>query len=105
MDRQCFHLSCRTTNVVESAHGKLKKYLRHSLGDSETCWDVIDNVLTIQLSEIQASFGRSRTVLEHIYKGKFLYSKLEGCVSGSALSFIFEEAKHSKTTDIVKINC
>jgi len=75
------------------------------VGDSETCWDVIDNVLNIQLSEIQASFGRSRTVLEHKYKGKFLYFEFEGCVSGSALIFIFEEAKHSKTTGVVKINC
>ena len=30
------HLGCRTTNIVESAHGALKKYLRSSLGDYVT---------------------------------------------------------------------
>jgi len=41
------HLGCRTTNVVESAHGKLKKYLWSSMGDLATCWDEIDKMLAI----------------------------------------------------------
>jgi len=35
------HLRCRTTNIVEFAHGKLKKYLRSSVGDLASCWDEI----------------------------------------------------------------
>jgi len=41
------HLGCRTTNIVESAHGKLKKYLRSSVGDLTSCWDEIDKMLAI----------------------------------------------------------
>jgi len=31
------HLGCRTTNIVESAHGVLKRYLRSSVGDLASC--------------------------------------------------------------------
>jgi len=99
------HLDCRTTNRVESAHGKLKKYLSNSVGDLATSLGVIDKMLTIQLSEIQTTFGKSRTIIEHIYKGNFLYYELKGCVSRAVMSFIYEEAKLSKKTDIVKENC
>jgi hypothetical protein len=58
-------LGCRTTNVVESTHEKLKKYLRSSVGDLTSCWDQIDKMLAIQLGEIQGSFGRSITIMEH----------------------------------------
>jgi len=81
------HLSCRTTNVVESTDGKLKKYLRSSVEDLTSFWDERDKMLAIQLYKIQASFGRSRTVLEHRYKANFLYYDLEGCVSRAALIF------------------
>ena len=60
------HLGCRTTNIVELAHGKLTKYLRSSVGYLESCWDEIEFFLAIRLGEIQVSFGRSRTVLKHI---------------------------------------
>jgi len=43
-----------------------------------SCWDEIGKMLIIHLSKIQASFGRSRIVLEHIYKGKFFVL----CVGG-----------------------
>jgi transposase-like protein len=38
------HLGCTTTNIVELAHGKLKKYLRNSVGDLASCWDEIDKI-------------------------------------------------------------
>jgi len=59
------HLGCRTTNIVESAHGHLKRYLRSSVRDLPSCWDEIDKMLKIQLGEIQGSFGRSITVMVH----------------------------------------
>ena len=93
------HLDCRTTNMVESAHGKLKEYLSNSVGDLATSWGVIDKMLTIQLSEIQATFGKIRTIMEHMYKGNFLNYELKGCVSRAVMSFIYEEAKLSKKTD------
>jgi len=39
------HLGCRTTNIVESDHGHLKRYLRSSVGDLLSCWDEIDKML------------------------------------------------------------
>jgi len=68
------HLGYRTTNIVESAHARLKTYLRSIEGDLASSWNEIDKMLAIQLFEIQTSFGRSRTVLEHKYKGNFLYT-------------------------------
>jgi len=59
------HLGCRTTNRVEGAHGLVKDYLSTSKGDLGTCWEKIDEMLAIQFGEIQSSFGRSVTVLEH----------------------------------------
>jgi len=61
------HLGCRTTNRVEGAHGRVKKYFRTSVGDLGTCWEKISEILVIQLGEIQTSFGRSCTILEHTY--------------------------------------
>jgi hypothetical protein len=39
------YLGCKITNIVESTHGKLKKYLRSSVGDLASCWDEIDEML------------------------------------------------------------
>jgi len=46
------HLGCRTTNIVESAHAQLKRYLRSSVGDLTSCWDEIDKMLKNQFGEI-----------------------------------------------------
>jgi len=75
------------------------------VGDFASCWDEINKILAIQLSEIQASFGRSGAVLEHRYKGNILYSELDGYLSRTALSFIFEEEKRSKTFGFAKKEC
>jgi len=90
------HLGCRTTNIVESAHAQLKRYLRSSVGDLASCWDEIDKMLKNQLGEIQGSFGRSITVMVHKYKKHKLFSKLEEYVSRAALSFIDEELQRSR---------
>jgi len=59
------HLDCKTTNIVEGAHGKLKKHLMTSFGDLGTCMEKIHKMLVIQLTEIHTSFRRSCIVLEH----------------------------------------
>jgi hypothetical protein len=64
------HLGCRSTNIVESAHAQLKRYLTSSVGDLTSCWDEIDKMLKNQFGEIQGSFGKSITVTVHKYKKK-----------------------------------
>ena len=96
---------CRTTNIIESAHGHLKRYLRSSVGDLTSCWDEIDKMLKNQLDEIQGSFGRSRTVMVHKHKKHKLFSKLEGYVSRAALGFIDEELQRSRTFGFAKEDC
>jgi len=99
------HLGCRTTNIVESAHEKLKKHLSSSVGDLASCWDEIDKMLAIKLGEIQGSFGRNITVLQQKYKRHFLFSKLEGYVSRPALGFIYDELTCSRTFGFAKEYC
>ena len=99
------NLGCRTTNIVESAHGALKKYLRSSVGDLASCWDEIDKMLAVQFGEIQGSFGRNKTVVEHKYKKIKMMRELEGYVSRRALKFIYDEFKCSKTFVFGKEDC
>jgi len=68
------HLGCRTTNRVESAHALVMKYLDNSVGGLGTCWEKIHDMLVLQLTVIQTSFGQSVTVLEHRFKDVTLYS-------------------------------
>jgi len=74
------HLGCRTTNIVESAHAQLKRYLRSSVGDLASCWDEVDKMLKNQFGEIQRSFGRSITVMVHRYKKKAILRVRGACL-------------------------
>lgn len=94
------HFGNTTTNRVESAHGRLKKYLKDSKGDFVKGWECMHNMMTLQFTEIQASFGRSLSVLEHRYNNKVLYSMLNFKISRAALNFIHcEEARIEKCGD------
>lgn len=93
-----FHLGCRTTNRVESAHALVKKYLSNSVGDLGTCWDKIHDMLVIQFSAIQKAFGQSCTVLEHRFKDVTLYHGLGGFVSRYALGNIALEGERCRGT-------
>jgi len=75
------HLGCRTTNGVESAHALVKKYLDNSVVDLGTCWEKIHDMLVLQFTAIQTTFGQSVTVLEHRFKDVTLYSGLGGHAS------------------------
>src|SRR3954469_14034143 len=55
-------------------------------------------MLENQHNEIQTSFGRSKTVMEHQFKGQILFSQLIYNISRSGLNFLFHEAKRSETT-------
>ena len=58
-------------------------------------------LITIQLGELQASFGRNIIVLEHKHKRHFL----EGYVSRPALGFIYDELTCSRTFSFSKEDC
>ena len=92
------HLGCRTTNRVESAHALVNKYLSNSVGDLGSCWEKIHDMLVIQLTAIQISFGQSCTVLEHRFKDVTLYSRLEGYVFRYALSNIVLKEERCRET-------
>jgi hypothetical protein len=58
----------------------------------------IDEMLANQFGEIQSSFGRSFTVLEHRYKDVTLYYGLGGSMSRQAMYFIFMEEECARKT-------
>ncbi|XP_058741061.1 uncharacterized protein LOC131613405 [Vicia villosa] len=80
---------------VESAHASLKFWLANSKGDLCRDWDTINLMIKNQHNEIQTTFGRSITVLEHRYRDNILYSQLIGNMSQARLNYIFHEVKLS----------
>ncbi|XP_028188235.1 uncharacterized protein LOC114374760 [Glycine soja] len=91
---ECTDLLCR----VESAHWSLKKVLQNSIGDLCSVWDAMNNMMTLQHTEIGASFETSTHVVGHVFK-KTLYKRLLGMVSRYALNEIsveFECVHHFK---------
>ncbi|KAL5141075.1 putative protein FAR1-RELATED SEQUENCE 10 [Glycine soja] len=78
------HLGNTTTNRVESAHWSLKRVLQNSVGDLCSVWDAINNMMTLQHTEIRASFETSAHVVGHVFK-KTLYKRLLGMVSRTTL--------------------
>ncbi|XP_028180755.1 uncharacterized protein LOC114367761 [Glycine soja] len=69
---------------VESAHWSLKRVLQNSVGDLCSVWDAINNMMTLQHTEIRASFETSAHVVGHVFK-KTLYKRLLGMVSRTTL--------------------
>src|SRR4051812_48783546 len=55
-------------------------------------------MLQNQHNKIQTSFGQSKTVMEHRFKGQILFSQLIYNISCSGLNFMFHEAKRVETT-------
>ncbi|KAL5153296.1 PKS-NRPS hybrid synthetase [Glycine soja] len=83
---------------VESAHWSLKKVLQNSVGDLCSVWDAMNNMMTLQHTEIRASFETSTHVVGHVFK-KTLYNRLLGMVSRYALNEIsveLERVRHFK---------
>ncbi|XP_028229078.1 uncharacterized protein LOC114409711 [Glycine soja] len=92
------HLGNTTTNRVEFAHWSLKMVLQNSVGDLCSVWDAMNNMMTLQHTEIRASFETSTHVVGHVFK-KTLYKRLLGMVSRYALNEIsveFERVRHLK---------
>ncbi|KAH1247894.1 Protein FAR1-RELATED SEQUENCE 5 [Glycine max] len=92
------HLGNTTTNRVESAHWSLKRILQNSVGDLCSVWDAMNNMMTLQHTEIRASFETSTHVVGHVLK-KTIYKRLLGMVSRYALNEIsveFERVRYLK---------
>ncbi|KAH1198883.1 hypothetical protein GmHk_18G052370 [Glycine max] len=53
---------------VESAHWALKRVLHNSLGDLCSVWDAMNNMITLQHTQIKASFETSTHVVGHVFK-------------------------------------
>ncbi|XP_028238604.1 uncharacterized protein LOC114417727 [Glycine soja] len=81
------HLGNTTTNRVESAHSSLKRLLQNSLGNLCSVWDAMNNMITLQHTEIKTSFETSTHVVGRVFK-KTLYRRLLGMVSRYALNQI-----------------
>ncbi|KAH1203363.1 hypothetical protein GmHk_17G049628 [Glycine max] len=62
------HLGNTTTNrcKVESGHWALKRVLHNSLGDLCSVWDAMNNMITLQHTQIKASFETSTHVVGHV---------------------------------------
>ena len=80
----CF--KCR----VESAHWSLKRILQNSLSGLCSVWDAMNNMMTLQHTQIKASFETSTHFVGHVYK-KTLFKRLLGMVSRYALNEIVAE--------------
>ncbi|KAH1226202.1 PKS-NRPS hybrid synthetase [Glycine max] len=84
------HLGNTITNRVESAHSSLKRLLQNSIGDLCSVWDAMNNMITLQHTQIKASFETSTHVVGHVFQ-KTLYRRLLGMVSRYALNQIAAE--------------
>ena len=69
------HMGNTTTNRVESAHTRLKKYMTSSMCNLCTNWSSVHNMLESQNTQIHASFQTNMIMLEHMFKGKLLCSR------------------------------
>ncbi|XP_006598422.1 protein FAR1-RELATED SEQUENCE 4-like [Glycine max] len=79
---QRFQVACSPWPMVESAHWSLKRVLQNSVGDICGVWDAMKNMMTLQHTEIRASFETSTNVVGHVFK-KTLYKRLLGMVSSN----------------------
>ncbi|KAH1265977.1 hypothetical protein GmHk_01G001574 [Glycine max] len=76
--------------MFESAHWSLKRLLQNSVGDICSVWEAMNNMMTLQHTQIKASFKTNTHVVEHVFKVT-LYKKQLGMVSRYALNEIAAE--------------
>ncbi|KAL5184873.1 Protein FAR1-RELATED SEQUENCE 5 [Glycine soja] len=62
------HLENTTTNRVESAHWLLKRLLQNVVGDICSVWETMNNMMTLQHTQIKASFETSTHMVGHVFK-------------------------------------
>jgi hypothetical protein len=99
------HKGNTTTNRVESAHNRLKKYLTNSMGDLSTIWQQVHNMLESQHTQIRTSFQTSIIMLEHRFKGKRLWYSLIRNILRKALHYLADEADRAADIETDKFRC
>ncbi|AES62388.1 FAR1 DNA-binding domain protein [Medicago truncatula] len=99
------HMGNTTTNKVESALARLKKYLSSSMGNLSTNWQSVNNMLELQHTTIHASFQTSIIMLEHRFKGKLLWSHLIRRISREALHHLVVEYNKALEIGTDKSKC
>ncbi|KAH1262902.1 hypothetical protein GmHk_02G005422 [Glycine max] len=98
------HLGNTTTNRVESTDWVLKRLLQNSLGGLCSVWEVMNNMITLQHTEIKTSFKISTHVVGHVFKVT-LYKKLLGMLSRYALNQIVAEFERVSYVGIDSSHC
>ncbi|KAL5134524.1 Protein FAR1-RELATED SEQUENCE 5 [Glycine soja] len=87
-----------TNKVMHLGNTTTNRVLQNSVGDLCRVWDAMNNMMTLQHTEIRALFETSTHVVGHVLK-KTLYKRLLGMVSRYALNEIlieFERVRHFK---------
>ncbi|KAL5127975.1 hypothetical protein HKD37_14G040311 [Glycine soja] len=79
-----------TNKVMHLGNTTTNRVLHNSLGDLCSVWDAMNNKITLQHTQIKASFETSTHVVGHVYK-KSLYKRLLGMVLRYALNEIVYE--------------
>jgi len=75
---------------IEYAHWALKRLLQNSLGDLCSVWEAMNNMITLQHTEIKAYFETSTHVVGYVFKVT-LYRRLLDMISRYALNHIVVE--------------
>ncbi|KAH1225094.1 hypothetical protein GmHk_11G032074 [Glycine max] len=84
MDKNnCLFFKC----WIESAHWALKRLLHNSLEDLCSVWEAMNNRITLQHTEIKASFEANTHMVRHFLKVT-LYKRLIGMISRYVLRSI-----------------
>ncbi|XP_028214961.1 uncharacterized protein LOC114397023 [Glycine soja] len=68
-----FEMACSSRPMVESVHWSLKRLLQNSVGDICSVWEAMNNMMTLQHTQIKASFETSTHVVGHVFKAKTLH--------------------------------
>lgn len=87
---QSLNFGNNTSNRVESQHAKLKLYLKSKKYTLDQFVGCINQIVQSQVTEINASFGRSTTYRYHQHNLPIL-TLLQGHVSKEALDMILKE--------------
>lgn len=89
------HLGNYTSNWVEGAHFKLKKYLLSSQCNFENAWEKTHSLVEATVTEAKGSFERTLSTWKHPFKVR-LFNNIRGVVSQSALQYLEMELKKDR---------
>ncbi|PIA36972.1 hypothetical protein AQUCO_03100011v1 [Aquilegia coerulea] len=100
---QHMHFGNTSTNRVECAHASLKRALKSSKYDFLGMWEMIHPSLTVQITEITASFVGGLLYVKHEHN-ILCFQNIRGIVSLNALDLIVEEMKRCGYGDKIHLD-